>query len=226
MHPSKGKREKKRKRKEGRSAGQPSQDEPTIPEQRAPIPKTPEISEFVTIGFNSTSRCLEALARRYAPLDSGGQVQKGPKVPAMDLSNASATDVSNPKPMAAVFVPRSDQPSMLNSHLPLLIKAASLGSPDFPSPRLITLPKGADKRLSAAVSTPRVALIGLIDGAPEADALIDFIKQVVPEVDVPWLEETAKGGYQSVNIKAVQTSIPTQKEKNRLAPVIPELDKE
>ena len=128
--------------------------------------------------------------------------------------------------MAAVFVPRSDQSSILNSHLPLLIKAAALGSPSFPSPRLVTLGRGAEKRLNDAVSTPRVALVGLIADAPGAEGLIDSIRQGVPELDIPWLDNTARGGYLPVNIKATQTSVPDQKTNRQSAPVAPNTDDE
>ena len=121
--------------------------------------------------------------------------------------------------MSVVFVPRSDQPSILNAHLPLLVKMASIRSPTKPPIRLVSLPKGAEQKLSMSLGTPRVGLVGLFDGAPAADGLVKLVSEVVPTEDVPWLQEATIGKYLPVTIKAIETSAPvTPKRKKRLAP--------
>ena len=118
----------------------------------------------------------------------------------------SYTDSGNLRSLAAIFVPYSDQSSILYSHLPVLIKTASFAPSTSPAPRLTMLPRGAEERLAAALSIPRIGLIGIVDGAPDTDVLIDFARRKVPEIEVPWLDEGARGLYRPVNIKAVQTT--------------------
>lgn len=170
--------------------------------QRASGPDTPEVLEYLTVGFNSTTRYLEALAQRSITRDKQKQ---GPAESEPDLSRAFSTDSKNLRSMAAIFVPRSDQPTILYSHLPLLIKAASFVPFSSSAPRLVTLPKGAQERLADALSIPRVGLVGLIDGAPNGNLLMEVVKQKVLEVEVPWLTKEGRGVYTPVNIKAVQT---------------------
>ena len=55
---------------------------------------------------------------------------------------------------------------------------------------------------------PRVGMVGLIDGAPSASSLIELVRQNVPELEVPWLEEAVKGAYLAVKINTVQTDTP------------------
>jgi len=206
--PSKGKREKRRKRKEKALSEEPEQDPLEKLAPHAEIPERPGMQNHLTIGFNSTTKYLEALAQRPSLEQTPTNVEESSK----DIS-----DPLNRKPLIAVFVPGSDQPSILYSHLPLLIKIASLAAASSPPPRLVSLPKGSEERLSAALSIPRVGLIGLIEGAPNADSFIGFIRQQVPEVEVPWLHEAVAGAYLPVNIKAIQTSAPAFQKKRKLS---------
>lgn len=185
-------------------------------EKHAPpteVPETPAIQQHLTIGFNSTTKHLESLAQASAPQNTQNQEPKSSNV---GNPIADPSDPDKPEAIVAIFVPGSDQPSILYSHLPLLIKTASLASPSSPAPRLVSLPKGAEERLSAALSIPRAGLIGLMEGAPNTDSFIEFIRQQVPEVEVPWLREAAAGAYLPVNIKTIQTSAPASQKKRKL----------
>ena len=213
MHPSKGKRDKKRKRKESRLAGHPDMDRSNVGGPGPSGKEPPAICKHLTIGFNSTMRYLEARARVAAPKDRLAQAVTPPE---RDASQTAADAVDDHKPLAAVFIPHSAQSSIMYSHLPLLVKAASLASPSHPTTRLVKLPKGAEERLSAVLSIPRTALIGLLDGAPKADILIDFIRRNVPGVEIPWFDEAARGAYMPVNIKAVHTDAPAKLKKDVL----------
>lgn len=159
----------------------------------------PEIHNHVTVGFNSTTRYLELLAQESSRITN-------------DVDNAGAVAAvkasANLKPLAAIFVSRSSQPPVLYSHLPLLTKAASLAVPSSPSTRIVPLPEGAADRLKAALGIPRVGMVGLIDGAPNASSLIELIRQQVPELEIPWLQEAAKGTYLAAKINAIQTDAP------------------
>ena len=158
--------------------------------------------KYLTIGFNVTTRYLEALARTSAT-----QGDKGRDTALFRVGYCESPDADSDKlrSLAAIFVPHSDQSSILYSHLPLLIKAASFAPFTSSAPRLIMLPRGAEEHLATTLSIPRVGLIGIIDGAPGAKALTDLARTKVPDVDVPWFDEGARGLYQPVNIKAVET---------------------
>lgn len=212
VNPSRGKRKRKRKRKEDCRDQQPVKEHSIEGDLGFGVAKKPAVHEYLTLGFNSTTRYLEALVPRSTLEDRENQDIIPPIVAEAE---ASLNAFGNAKPMAAVFVSSTDQNLMLYSHLPLLIKVASLASPLSPTPRLITLPKGADERLSAATSIPRAGLIGLVDGAPEGKSLIDFARRNVPEVEVPWLKEIARGSYRPIKIKTVHISGPLNPENAR-----------
>ena len=154
--------------------------------------------QYLTIGFNTTTRYLETLARNFN--QSTGAKIDAIKTP--ETSIRSSLNLAQIKPLAAVFVPRSGQPPVLYSHLPLLTKAASLAIPSSPSVRIISLPEGAEDRLKTALGIPRVGMVGLVDGAPNASSLIELVRQRVSELEVPWLQEAAKATYLAVKINA------------------------
>ena len=199
-------RAKKRKRK----------DDPTIKAQSAAsselgflamsAPAPPEVQDYLTVGFNTTTRYLELFAQHPSP--STDELDKSGAVVALKSSARPFDDPANLKPLAAVFVSRSGQPPVLYSHLPLLTKTASLAVPSSPSTRIISLPEEAEDRLKAALGIPRVGVVGLIDGAPNASSLIELIRQNVPELKVPWLQEAVKGTYLAVKINAIQSDAP------------------
>lgn len=192
--PSKG----KRKRKKAKDQATTVEESDSLGNERSDRLHSPfaDLQNHLTVGFNTTTRYLENLSRRSAPDKLSG--------------HETTSNCVNLKPLTVVFVSRSDQPPILHSHLPLLIKTASLASPALPATRLVMLPKGAEERLGAALSIPRVGLIGLVDGAPNTASLLELIRQHVPEVEAPWLADAATAGYLPVNIKATQTTAPIE----------------
>lgn len=112
---------------------------------------------------------------------------------------------------SAIFVPRSSQPAILNAHLPQLIATASLSHPELPATRLVQLPKGCDARLCEALGLSRVSFIGLLDSAPHCKSLVDVVRECVPEIEVPWLQEAKKSVYLPVKINEIETSVPVGK---------------
>ncbi len=208
---SKGKRAKKRKRDEAHKE-QNLEPNPS-PARHEPgevgTPPDLEILNYLTIGFNTTNRYLEALAQKstpgtFQPATQGLDIQlrKPHEARKVDLQASSL------KPLEAVFVPRSDQPSIMHSHLPVLIKAASLASSPPGNIKLVVLPKGAKSKLSTALGIPRAGIIGLVRGAPATTPLLEFIKKRVPEVEIPWLSEREAGVYLPVNINVTHTTGP------------------
>ena len=151
---------------------------------------------FLAVGFNSTNRRLESLA----------------KAPATD-QRADSGNEDYPC-MTAVFVARANLPAMLIAHLPLLITMASSAFPLKPPIRLVSLPSNAEERLSTSLGLPRVGIIGLLDGAPGADGLVEFVRRSISTVEIPWVQKASVGRYLPVSIKATETSAPrTQKRK-------------
>ena len=118
-------------------------------------------------------------------------------------------------PLAAIFVPHSDQLAMLYAHIPLLAKLTSSAFATLPPTRLVVLPKGAEQKLGSALGIPRAGLIGLHRDAPESAALMDFVKQKVPEIEASWVEEVAAGSYLPVKILETETSAPIGQKRMR-----------
>ena len=209
---SKGNRAKKRKRDEAHKKPGHLEANLNATFHEVHVVGTPpdlELLNYLTIGFNSTTRHLEALAQSCIPSN------RKPAAPGLDIEAKEAREVSKAdlhtstlKPLDAVFVPRSDQPSIMHSHLPMLVQAASMAPLSSPHIKLVVLPKGAEAKLSSALGIPRVGLIGLMEGAPAASPLIEFVKQHVPEVEVPWLVEAEAGVYLPVQINIIHTTAP------------------
>ena len=206
--PSRGKRKTKRKREHE----YPDKDEDGVASrQRVPrvaLPTRPAIQRHVTLGFNATTRYLEDLARQSNARRGN---RHGLQEETAKDSNVVALDC--PKndtymPLAAIFVPHSDQPAMLYAHIPLLAKLTSSAFATLPPTRLVILPKGAEQKLGSALGIPRVGLIGLYRGAPEAAALMEFVKQKVPEIEASWVEEATAGSYLPVKIHETETRAP------------------
>lgn len=195
--PSTGKRN-KRKRKITREIGSSSRlDIEETQLQRASIPPSPEIASFLTIGFNSTERALESASKKSVP------------------ATISETTVDKPswgpsKVLAAVFVDRSNHPSILYAHLPQLIATTSLACPSHSAIRLIALPNGASKRMSSVLQIPHVSIVGLYAGAPRATPLIDLVRNHVSPIEIPWLKSLILGTYLPVEIKFSKTAVSTE----------------
>jgi len=173
-----------------------------VPEQdqAEPAPLSPEIIPSLSIGFNSTERCLEAAAQRATPMAISNQVS----------SDARQVDLI---PLVAVFVDRSDCSPMLYSHLPRLLATASMASPSEPTIRLVTLPKGSTARLSIALHIPRVSILGLGQDAPNTRPLVQFIREHVPPIETPSLKNIQEGWYLPVAIKSITRIAPAKMEK-------------
>ncbi|KXJ97574.1 hypothetical protein Micbo1qcDRAFT_200245 [Microdochium bolleyi] len=113
---SKGKRDKKRKRaleKDGK-------------ESTSPSPPSPELMAHVDVG-------LVAVTRRLQGMTAKSQREDADRVGAVAMADKSSAQ----RPYSAVFVVRAAQPSILNSHLPQMIAAASKACPSQEPVRLV-----------------------------------------------------------------------------------------
>ena len=179
-----------------------------MPKDALPVP--PDIQRHVTIGFNATTKYLEdqvnrSTATRRRRHGSREDTSTDSNVVTLDCSE---TDIH--MPLAAVFVAHSDQHRMLYAHIPLLAKMTSSAFATLPSTRLVVLSKGAEQRLGSALAIPRVGVIGLTRDAPESTALMEFVRQRVHEIEVPWLEEVAAGSCLPVKIDEIETNAPVE----------------
>ncbi|TVY33014.1 hypothetical protein LSUB1_G007330 [Lachnellula subtilissima] len=209
--PSKGKRDKKRKRKEAKLAEVPLD---------TSTPPVPDISSFVVVGLNSIVRHLESSSKASKPEQARDYVIEVTKADELTEAKIPETTNSDAKPqpsthLSAIFVPGSSQPSILNAHLPQLIATASKENQDLPATRLVQLPKDCDARLCEALGLSRVSFIGLLEGAPHSKALVELVRKSVLEIEVPWIQEAKKGKYLPVNINATETLAPPVKEKEK-----------
>lgn len=190
IKPSRGKKEKKRKLREAESS---TADPPAV------IPPAPEIASFVDVGLTTVTRSLECSAA--IQLNESTTVEE-PKTDETH-QHKRASQVS----YAAVFVARSGQPSVLNSHLPQMVAAASLKDSSAEPIRLVGLSKACQDRLSMALGIPRVSVIGIRKDAPNSKALVDFARQHVPLTEVPWLKEAPDAQFRDTKINTINTFV-------------------
>lgn len=165
--PSKGKRNKRAKRREvRRGAEQPAQDEVSVP--------IPEPSSHILVGLNSITRHLEYQSRQACP------PSLGTPVPSSD---------SPQRHLAVVVTTWPSVPPILTSHLHKLLQTSSLLHSNLPPTRLVVLPRSSEKRLCSALGVPHAGFIGIFDSAPSSTAVADFCLANVPEIDVgEWLK--------------------------------------
>ncbi|KAF1997105.1 hypothetical protein P154DRAFT_565595 [Amniculicola lignicola CBS 123094] len=196
--PSKGK---KRKRKTTLS----TEDNQAIDED-TPSPPPPELSSHILIGLNSVTRHLSSLATiNTRNHHSTTPTTSNPK--ALSESESTAPPTSPHRPLSVLILPHPHPPSSLpHAHIPTLLalSTAPLGSPS-PSPtpqptRLVLLPSTCESRLSTALHIPRVGAIGILAGAPGADALVDYVREHVGLVGCGWVEEGLKGEWMGVKV--------------------------
>lgn len=176
------------------------------------------------MGLNTVTRLLESASQK-SKLKSGAAegIVDGEQHGIVDMNKEldrtkQALTVNANKPpidghFFAIFVCRSSQPTILNEHLPQLVATASLAYPELPPIRLVELPKGSDARLCEALGIPRVSFIGILEGAPHSKALADLIRESVPEVEIPWLQQAKDSKYLPVKINAIETFSPMKKDQ-------------
>ena len=180
----------------------------------APPPPLPAVKSCFVVGFNSVNRFLEKHARNLSPHRKRDLFEDSLLVSVS--SNASTLHQDNSgvrfdrsidhaelpgERFATIFVPRYDQSSILHSHLPLLIHVASLAKHEQETPRLVTLPRSAEARLSSALRIPRVGIVGLITETPNTMALIDLVAANVAPLEIPWLDHELTGHYLPVQVQ-------------------------
>ncbi|KAI2472031.1 hypothetical protein F4781DRAFT_46675 [Annulohypoxylon bovei var. microspora] len=194
VQPSKGQRDKKRKRKMPNTC---SKD--ILP------PPIPELNSYVDIGLTTVTRHLQEVASKAQHVNPSLE----DKLPIQEVSHPS---------YSVIFVARSGQPNALNGHLPQMVAVASKSNPEQTPIRLVGLSKSCEDRLSESLGIPRVSCIGLHEGAPSSKALVGFARQHVPLIELKWLEEARQAEYQETNINTIETFIGSKKQNSHRLP--------
>ncbi|KIW96170.1 uncharacterized protein Z519_03237 [Cladophialophora bantiana CBS 173.52] len=149
----------------------------------------PDIYDHLTVGFNSTVRRLESLARGRKPQLLSQHTDA-------DLLGHSRAN------LFVVFICRQNFPDVMTSSLPLLIATSA---PKVARARLVEWSSQAEEKLAQALHQPRVGVLGIEEGAPGTENLLRCVRETVDAVDVPWLDQTSTPIYQSVNIQTVES---------------------
>jgi len=150
----------------------------------------PAIYDHLTIGYNSTGRTLEALARRRQP----------PNI----LDNSDTERLWDPATkLCAVFVCRKSLPDIMTSSLPMLLATSA---PKATRARLVDISPQSEAKLAQALNQPRVGVLGLREDAPGSDALLRFVTENLDPVGVPWLEQACSSAYFPASIKTIETT--------------------
>ncbi|KAI0969305.1 hypothetical protein F4678DRAFT_473929 [Xylaria arbuscula] len=188
---SKGSRAKKRKRMEKSS-----------PETAPPVPPIPDLQSYVDIGLSCVSRCLQNSASERFEIGSSRDGQRREETPPGRF-------------YSVIFVTRSGQPNALSSHLPQMVAVAAKSHPSQPPTRLVELPRACEGRLCESLGIPRVSCVAICAGAPNSNALVDFAREHVATIKVPWFNEAADGDYRATKINSIETVIGASKKTQK-----------
>lgn len=188
---SKGKRS-KAKQKEQSQAGE-------APAAEAVKPPPPELGKYVDVGLASITRGLQQPAATGNP--GGPKTRSG--------NSKASGDAAGNIPYAVVFVARSGQSSAFHCHFPQMVAVASESSPV----RLVGFSKACEDRWSECLGIPRASSVALRADAPQSQALLDFVRQKVALVEVPWLKEAATAGYQETKINTTEAPVGRKKQR-------------
>lgn len=102
--------------------------------------------------------------------------------------------------LAMIFLTAASMNHLPYSHLPTLTSLASATRPHALQIRLVQLGVVAEIKLCEALGIPRVGVIGVLEGAPGAIPLIEYVRGTVEAVDVPWTREVGAGKWLGTKI--------------------------
>jgi ribonuclease P/MRP protein subunit POP3 len=176
--PSKG-----RKRKRATNA---APDEPP----KLPAPAT---ASHVLVGLNSVTRHLETQAASTAPPTAP---INGTSIDEQD--NPTQTDQresATPPRILSIVILTHPQPSLSPSHahIPTLLHLANL--------RLVCLATSNDARLANTLHIPRVGAIGILEGAPGAKDLEEYVRKHVGSTECAWVDEALRSEWRGLNVQ-------------------------
>jgi ribonuclease P/MRP protein subunit POP3 len=182
VRPSKGrKRANKGKRKRTSSPGEPVD---VDPEAAAVQPPMPSIAGHILVGLNSVTRYLSALAAH----DNTHREASAEEAAARATASRPLSVVILPHPMPSSSLP--------HAHLPALVCLSSAKAD--PQTRLVALSTATESRLAAILELPRASAIGILEGAPGADAFVEYVRNHVEPVRCDWIEQGLKAEWRGL----------------------------
>jgi ribonuclease P/MRP protein subunit POP3 len=198
---SKGKRNKKRKRSK--------RDSPEKLLLEPQSPSLPAVQNHVTVGLNSTTRYLESVLHTVAtrePLASEAPDNDNPDKDfflshpdVLSQRNAELNE-DNPHHLAAIFMTEATANYLPYTHLPTLAALASARHPATPAIRIVQLKASAEAKICEALGLPRAGIVGVLEDAPGAGPLVEYVRDFVNAVEVPWTREVADGKWLGTKI--------------------------
>lgn len=168
------------------------------------MPPPPAVAASIDVGLSSITRNLQLGTTR--PSTSEGKPRNPSDAPA------------GPAPYSVIFVARSGPSSAFFNHLPQMVAAASRAHHLAEPIRLVGISRACEERLSACMGVPRVTSVAIrgADDTAQLKALVRFVRERVPAVEAPWLEEVAEGTYIETKIITTQAPIgPKRQKKDR-----------
>ncbi|KAF2995547.1 hypothetical protein E8E13_003056 [Curvularia kusanoi] len=164
----------------------------------------PAVASHILVGLNSVTRHLETLAATTAPPTAPiNEVVDGQSSPTSGDDKSSIT----PLKQLSVVILTHPQPSSspVHAHIPTLLHLATLrrdakGKPSEPT-RLVCLPTSTDNRLASALHIPRVGAIGIVEGAPGAKTLEEYVTKHVGLTECAWVDEALRSEWRELNVQ-------------------------
>lgn len=65
---------------------------------------------------------------------------------------------------------------------------------------MVPLDETSERRLAAAVGISRIGVIGVMSSAPRAAPLLEYVREHVKPLGVPWVKETSEGRWLGTQI--------------------------
>ena len=192
LNPSKGKRQRAKRKHEELTQARP----------QTKTPPRPELSGYVDVGLSCISRQLALMSGKH---ENNLSSERHP-----ESRSSSATETPQQQ-YAVIFVSRSGLAPAFISHFPQMVAAASSPKANGDSTRLVGFSRSCQERLSACLGIPRVSSVAIRTDAPQSKALVDFVRGHVPSIEVAWLQEALAADHLHTKINAVATSIGSQK---------------
>ena len=151
----------------------------------------PSICDHITVGLNSTTRHLERLSSPVIPILSKDSIRGNTTT----ISETADTGVVHREHHLAIIFILQSCSNIARAHLPILVRTASAAHAALPPTILVPLSVSAQAKLAEALGQPRVGMLGVMEEAPSAHTLIASVRERVPPIEVPWLEEAIAGRY-------------------------------
>lgn len=156
----------------------------------------------VTVGLNAITRHLESildLAPAGQPLASDAPSDIVVGANTLALGQADSSSRQSPRIPAVVLLPEP-RDAIIYEHLPVLALMASRKTPSAPPTRLVHLHATAETKLAAALALPRAGAIAIFEGESTSAAVIDYVREHLKPVEIPWLAEMGAGKYLELKV--------------------------